>query len=93
MVTLIAIFAALALFTASALVLLIIVGERPPIEVRLAALRSRSGVPDDTEAPVEHRAQDLLALITRPFAPFRNWLKSNDEELSYRLWPCRLSQT
>ena len=85
MVTLIAIFAALALFAASALVLMIIVGERPPIEVRLAALRARSGVPDDTEAPVEHRAQDLLALITRPLAPFRNWLKSNDAELAYRL--------
>jgi tight adherence protein C len=29
--------------------------------------------------------QDMLALVTRPLAPFRDWLRSNDEELSFRL--------
>ena len=31
------------------------------------------------------RPQDALELITRPLSPFRNWLKSRDSELSYRL--------
>lgn len=82
-----AIFAALALIAASGLVLLLVVGEPSPTQGRLAALQSELRAPYDTEAsgPDKDRMQDLLSVITRPLAPFRNWLKSNDEELSYRL--------
>ena len=78
MVTLIAVFAALALFTAVALVLLIVAGERTPTEVRLAQLRSRAVY--DVDAPLTPRTQDMLALITRPLTPFRDWLRSHDEK-------------
>jgi tight adherence protein C len=81
----IAIFAALALFAASALVILLITGERSTTEVRLAELRSRHAASDDTEASDQFRVQNLLSFLTRPLAPFRNWLRSHDEELSYRL--------
>ena len=27
----------------------------------------------------------MLSLLTSPLAPFRDWLRSNDQELSYRL--------
>jgi tight adherence protein C len=83
----IAIFAALALFAASALVLLMIVGTSSPTESRLAALQSqsRAAYADDTEAPDRFQVQDVFTLITRPLAPFRDWLRSNDQELSYRL--------
>ena len=81
----IAIFAALALFAASALVLLVIVRKSSPTEVRLAALQSQSRAAYDTERPAATEVQDVFALVTRPLAPFRNWLRSNDEELSFRL--------
>ncbi len=82
----IAIFAALALFAASALVLTMLVGKRSLTEIRLAALRAQSGAAYDAEAPAEsNQAQDLLTVVTRPLAPFRKWLRSNDEELSFRL--------
>ena len=29
--------------------------------------------------------QDLFSVITRPLAPFRDWLRSRDDQLSYRL--------
>jgi tight adherence protein C len=83
---LIAIFAALALFAASALVLLVISGRTSSTESRLAVLQSQSRAGFDTEAPgISHQMQDVLALVTRPLAPFRDWLRSNDEQLSYRL--------
>jgi tight adherence protein C len=85
MVALIAIFAALGLFTAAALILVVVARKRSPIEVRLSELRSRYRDPDATEAATTYRAHDALALITRPLAPFRDWLKSNDEQLAYRL--------
>jgi tight adherence protein C len=81
----VAIFAALALFAASALVLLMISGKRSLTENRLAALQSQARVAYDTQAPDKSEVQDVFALVTRPLAPFRNWLRSNDEELSYRL--------
>ena len=81
----VAIFAALALFAASALVLLMISGKRSLTESRLAALQSHARAAYDTEAPDKSQVQDVLALVTRPLAPFRDWLRSNDEELSYRL--------
>jgi tight adherence protein C len=81
----IAIFAALALFAASALVLLAIAGKSSPTEHRLAALQAQSHAAYDAEAPDRFQVQDAFALVTRPLAPFRNWLRSNDEELSFRL--------
>jgi tight adherence protein C len=84
---LIAIFAALALFAASALLLLLFSGKTSATESRLAALQSRSRAGYDATAPPpsDYQMQDMLALVTRPLAPFRDWLRSNDEELSFRL--------
>src|ERR1035438_4098949 len=84
---LIAIFAALALFAASALLLLLFSGKTSATESRLAALQSRSRAGYDATAPPpsDYQMQDMLALVTRPLAPFRDWLRSNDEQLSYRL--------
>jgi tight adherence protein C len=84
-VLLIAIFAALALFAACALVLLMIVGKSSPTQGRLAALQSQANSVYVTDVPERVQAQDVLALITRPLEPFRNWLRSNDEQLAYRL--------
>ena len=82
----IAIFAALALFAASALVLLMVAGKSSPTGDRLAALQTQSRAAYDTEAPGRSsEVQDVFAMVTRPLAPFRDWLRSNDEELSYRL--------
>jgi tight adherence protein C len=82
----VAIFAALALFAASALVLLMVAGKSSPTEDRLAALQTQSRSAYDTEAPGRSsEVQDAFAMVTRPLAPFRDWLRSNDEELSYRL--------
>ena len=85
MTLLVAIFAALALFAGSALVLLVLTRRSSPTETRLAALQSQSHAAYDSEAPDRAPVQDALALITRPLAPFRDWLRSNDQELSYRL--------
>jgi tight adherence protein C len=84
-VTLIAVFAALAIFAAFGLILLMIVGERSPTEARLAGLRSRYVDADAIEAPEQHRAQDLFSTLTRPLAPFRDWLRSRDQDLAFRL--------
>jgi tight adherence protein C len=81
----IAIFAALALFAASALVLLVLSGRSSPTETRLAALQSETRAAYNPEGPDRYQAQDVLALVTRPLAPLRDWLRSNDAELSYRL--------
>jgi tight adherence protein C len=82
----VAIFAALAVFALIALVLVMLVGHRSVTETRLAALQSQSRGAYDTEAPPDkNEIQDLLTLVTRPLGPFRNWLRSNDEDLSFRL--------
>ena len=86
MVALIAVCVAVALFTTIALVLLIAGGERSATATRLAELRVRAR--DQADEPYSSRPaglQGILAAITQPLAPFRNWLKSNDEELTYRL--------
>jgi tight adherence protein C len=87
---LISIFAALALFAAVALVLFMAVGERSAAETRLAALRDGVDLGgDETIAPARlmdrFRPADALEIITRPLSPFRDWLRSRDDELSYRL--------
>lgn len=84
-VTLIAVFAALALFAAIALGFLFVARERTPTEVRLASLRSRYSDAEAAEASETRRGHDVFSLITRPLAPFRDWLGSHDEQLSYRL--------
>ena len=84
-VTLIAVFAALALFAAIGLVLLLVVGERSPTEVRLAGLRSRYVDSDAAEAPENRGVQDAFSFLTRPLAPFRDWLRSRDQDLAFRL--------
>ena len=33
----------------------------------------------------QFRPQDLFSVLTRPLAPFRDWLRSRDDQLSYRL--------
>src|ERR1019366_3891963 len=76
---LIAIFAALALFAACALVLLVLTDKRSPTETRLAALQSQARAAYDTEAPDRAPIHDAFALVTSPLAPFRDWLRSNDE--------------
>src|ERR1700757_1827446 len=86
---LIAVLAALATFAAVSLVIFMVVGGRSTAESRLAALRPLSEVgetPDEDVAGLDKFSpQDLIELITRPLAPFRDWLRSRDDELSYRL--------
>ena len=85
MAILIAVFVAVAFFAGTALVLLIVGGERSSTEGRLGALLEQARAPYETEPDDKLGIQDVLSFITSPLAPFRNWLRSNDEELSYRL--------
>ena len=79
-------FVALGLFAAMALVVMMVVGERSATESRLAALQAQYD-PDVATAEVADTfgPQDAFAVITRPLAPFRDWLRSRDQELNYRL--------
>jgi tight adherence protein C len=83
MVLFIAIFGAVALFAASALVIVLVVGERSATETRLAELQTYGA--DVAKVPFRYRVEDLLNSLTSPLAPFRDWLRSRDEELAYRL--------
>lgn len=78
-----AVFVAIALFAASALVIFLVAGERSPIESRLVELGYLPG--DDAGIPFRYRVVDMISVISGPLAPLRNWLRSNDEELAYRL--------
>jgi len=87
---LISIFLSLALFAAVGLVLYIVVGERSTAETRLAELTTMTEVGEGIDnvavartRPI--RPQDAFEFVTRPLAPFRDWLRSRDEDLSYRL--------
>lgn len=80
---LLAVFAAVALFAASALVIFLIAGERSPTEARLVEVGALPG--DGDAVPFRYRLGDLLSLVATPLAPLRDWLRSNDEELAYRL--------
>jgi len=85
---LIAVLCAVVVFVALALGVFMIVGERTPAQSRLAALRSVSEVgeaADDVGVLEKFRPQDAVELLTRPLAPFRDWLRSRDDELAYRL--------
>ncbi len=81
---LLSIFVALALFAGAALVIVTMVGGKSAVESRLAAIQGRPGFADDTEYEAVG-AQDIFAMITRPLAPFRDWLRSRDEQLGFRL--------
>jgi tight adherence protein C len=81
---LIAIFAAVALFAASALILLIATGERSPTQIRLAELSALSSRHPEAAA-IRDRVEGIIATITAPLAPFRDWVRSNDEQLGFRL--------
>jgi tight adherence protein C len=80
---LLAVFVAIALFAASALVIFVAAGERSPTETRLAELAASPGAGD--EVSFRYRVGDLISVISTPLAPLRNWLRSSDEELAYRL--------
>lgn len=85
---LISIFLAAALFAAVALVIYAVVGERSTAETRLAELTTLTEVEDGAPAVPrlgQLRPQDALEFVTRPLAPFRDWLRSRDEDLTYRL--------
>lgn len=84
-VILMAVFLALAVFACVALIIFMAVGERTPAELRLADLRPEEAAGDDRNMFDRIQVQDLIELITRPLAPFRDWLRSRDDQLSYRL--------
>ena len=83
MLLLIAICAAIAVFTLSALVIFLVVGERSPAQARLHKLGALAE--QDAQASTPPRTGGIFSLLTRPLAPFRNWLGSNDAELENRL--------
>lgn len=85
MLVLISLFVALAIFTAVALLLHIVTGERSAAQSRLAELRHETEVGVPEIAAPSYGPQDVLATVTAPLAPFRNWLRSRDEGLAYRL--------
>lgn len=80
---LLAVFAAIALFAASALVIFMVAGERSPTEARLVELGALPG--HDAKVPLKYRVGDILSVISGPLTPLRNWLRSNDGELADRL--------
>jgi len=82
-VLLLAVFTAIALFAASALVIFYVAGEHSPTEIRLVELGVRPG--HDARVPLRHKVGDLISLISAPLAPLRNWLRSNDDALADRL--------
>ncbi len=86
---LISIFIALAFFAAVGLVLYLVVGERSATETRLLEMTTITEVGEGVDAVAvarrRMRPQDAFEFVTRPLAPFRDWLKSRDEDLSYRL--------
>jgi tight adherence protein C len=86
MVLLIAIGVAVSVFTAIALVLVFATADKSPTATRLAELRDQAHF-SEVVAPSSGPGgvQGAFTMMTAPLAPFRNWLRSNDEELTYRL--------
>ncbi len=85
---LISVFLAIALFAAVALLIYIVVGERSTAETRLAELTTLTDIGEDINSvgiARRVRSQDTFQLVTRPLAPFRDWLRSKDDDLAYRL--------
>lgn len=81
---LVSIFVAVAVFAGAMFVILLVTGQKSAVETRLAAIQARPGFADDEEYE-SLGVHDFFALATRPLAPFRDWLRSRDEELSFRL--------
>ena len=80
-VLLMAIFLAVAVFAAIGLIIFMAVGERTPAEVRLAELKSGIRSSDDSGNLFDDfDVQDIFSALTRPLAPFRDWLRSRDDE-------------
>src|SRR5580698_4969348 len=84
-VLLMTIFLAVAVFAAIALLIFMAVGDRSTAEVRLAQLQTERSGSAESDVWESFRVQDLFSVITRPLAPFRDWLRSRDSELVYRL--------
>jgi len=82
---LIAVFVALAIFAMVGLLIYAVIGERSVAESRLAELRHEVEVGVGEVSAPGYRPQDMLATVTAPLAPFRDWLRARDEDLSYRL--------
>ena len=81
-VLLMTIFLAVAVFAAIALLIFMAVGDRTTAEVRLAQLQSERLGTAESEVWESFDVQDLFSIITRPLAPFRDWLRSRDDELA-----------
>jgi tight adherence protein C len=79
------VFLAVAVFAAIALIIFMAVGERTPAEVRLAELQAGRITQEKSDFMDALEFHDLFSTITRPLAPFRDWLRSRDDELAYRL--------
>jgi tight adherence protein C len=84
-VLLMTVFLAVAVFAAIALLIFMAVGDRSTAEVRLAQLQSERLGTAESDVWESFHVEDLLSVITRPLAPFRDWLRSRDDELVYRL--------
>jgi tight adherence protein C len=70
---------AAAIFSVTALILLSTAG-RSPTETRLMEVSSIVA-----SGNAKYKAESLMAGLTRPLAPVKQWLKSMDEGLGYRL--------
>ena len=81
---LVSVFVAVAVFAGATFVIMAVVGQKSAVETRLAAIQARPGFADDEEYE-SLGVQDIFSLATRPLAPFRDWLKSRDQQLGYRL--------
>ena len=85
-VLLMAVFLAVGVFAGIALIIYMAVGDRSPAELRLADLTSdRTAESSRSDIFDSFHPQDLFSALTRPLAPFRDWLRSRDDQLSYRL--------
>src|SRR4051794_9880058 len=84
-VLLMAICLAVAVFAALALFIYMAVGERSPAEARLSELRAGRFSSEKTDFLDAFEIRDLFSVLTRPLAPFREWLRSRDGQLAYRL--------
>jgi tight adherence protein C len=84
-VLLMTIFLAVAVFAAITLLIFMAVGDRTPAEVRLAQLQSDRLNTAESDVWESFDVQDLFSVVTRPLAPFRDWLRSRDSQLAYRL--------
>jgi tight adherence protein C len=84
---LITVFVALAVFAAVALIIYLLVAERSPAVDRLAALRTSAEAGEAADIATLQPAppQDIFSVVTRPLSPFRDWLRSRDENLAQRL--------